>query len=49
MQENSKYRLCSDRDERVNHMINEYNKLAQKEYKKRLNRKIDPLEIVQKK
>ena len=35
MQQNSKCRLCSDRDETINHIISEYNKLAQKEYKAR--------------
>ena len=30
-----KYRLCGDRDETINHMISECNKLAQKEYKTR--------------
>ena len=33
-QQNSKCRLCGDRDETINHMISE---LAQKEYKTRLN------------
>ena len=32
-QQNSKCRLCSDRDEMINHIINECFKLAQKEYK----------------
>ena len=35
MQQNSKCTLCSDRDETINHMISECNKLAQKEYKAR--------------
>ena len=35
--QNSKCRLCSDRDETVNHIISECNKLAQKEYKTRHN------------
>ena len=34
-QQNSKYELHSDRDEMVNHIINECSKLAQKEYKTR--------------
>ena len=32
-QQNSKCRLCGDRDETINHMISECSKLAQKEYK----------------
>ena len=32
-QENSRCRLCSDRNETINHIISEYSKLAQKEYK----------------
>ena len=32
---NSKCRLCSDKDETINHMISECSKLAQKEYKTR--------------
>ena len=35
MQQNSKCRLCGDRDETINHIINECSKLAQKEYKAR--------------
>ena len=35
-QQNSKYRLCSDRDETINHIISECSKLARKEYKVRL-------------
>ena len=31
-QENSKYRLCGDRDETINHIISEYSILAKKEY-----------------
>ena len=31
-QQNSKYRLCSNRFETINHIISECNKLAQKEY-----------------
>ena len=34
-QQNSKCRLCGDRDETINHMISECSKLAQKEYKSR--------------
>ena len=34
-QQNSKCRLCSDRDETINHIISECGKLAQKEYKAR--------------
>ena len=32
-QQNSKYRLCGDREEITNHIISECSKLAQKEYK----------------
>ena len=34
-QQNSKCRLCSDRDETINHIISKCSKLAQKEYKAR--------------
>ena len=34
-QQNSKCKLCSDRDETINHIISECSKLAQKEYKSR--------------
>ena len=34
-QQNSKCRLCGDRDETINHIISECSKLAQKEYKMR--------------
>ena len=34
-QQNSKYRLCSDRYETINHIISECSKLAQMEYKAR--------------
>ena len=34
-QQSSKCRLCSDRDETINHIISECSKLAQKEYKAR--------------
>ncbi len=33
--QNNKYRLCSDRDETINHIISECSKLAQKEYNTR--------------
>ena len=36
-QQNSKDRLCGDRDETINHMKSECSKLAQKEYKTRHN------------
>ena len=35
MQQNSKCRLCGDRDETIHHIISECSKLAQKEYKTR--------------
>ena len=35
MQQNKRCRLYGDRDETINHIINEYSKLAQKEYKTR--------------
>ena len=38
MQQNSKCRLCEDRDEVVNYIINGCSKLAQKEYKTRHDR-----------
>ena len=34
-QQNSKCRLCGDRDETINHIISECSKLTQKEYKDR--------------
>ena len=34
-QQNSKCRLCSDRDKTINHIISEYTKWAQREYKTR--------------
>ena len=37
MQQNSKCRLCGDRDKTINHIISECSKLAQKEYKTRHN------------
>ena len=36
-QQNSKCRLCGDRDETINHIISECSKLAQKEYNARHN------------
>ena len=33
MQPNIRCRLCGDRDETINHLISEYSKLAQREYK----------------
>ena len=32
-QQNSRCRLCGDRDETINHIISEFSKLDQKEYK----------------
>ena len=32
-QQNSKYQLCGDRVEKINHIINKCSKLVQKEYK----------------
>ena len=37
MPQNSKERLCGDRDETINHIISECSKLAQKEWKIRHN------------
>ena len=34
-QQNSKCRLCGNRDETINHIISEFSKLAQREYKAR--------------
>ena len=34
-QENSKCRMCGKAEERVNHVLSECSKLAQKEYKRR--------------
>ena len=34
-QQNSRCRLCGDKDEAINHIISEYSKFAQKEYKTR--------------
>ena len=36
-QQNSKCRLCGDKDETINHITSEYSKLAQKKYKTRHN------------
>ena len=49
MQQNSRYRLCGDRDEMINYIISECSKLAQREYKTRYEwvGKGDPLRIVQ--
>ena len=46
-QQNSKCRLCSDRDETINHIISECSKLAQKEYKTRHDGRGDALGDVQ--
>ena len=37
-QQNSKCRLCGDRDETINYMISEYSKLEHNEYKTRHER-----------
>ena len=34
-QQNSRCRLCGDRDETINHIMSEYSKLVQKDYKTR--------------
>ena len=47
MQENSKCRLCGHRDETINYITSEFNKLAQKEFKTRYNWEGYPLRIVQ--
>ena len=49
-QQNSKCRLCGDRDETINHIISECSKLAQKEYETRHDRvgKVIPWEICKK-
>ena len=41
MQQNSKWRLCGDRDETLNHIISECSKLALKEKKKNKQTKLD--------
>ena len=48
-QQNSKFKLCEDKDETINYIINECSKLAQKEYKTRHDwvGVGDPLRIVQ--
>ena len=38
IQQNSKCRLCGNRDETINHIISECSKLAPKEYKTRHNK-----------
>ena len=38
MQQNSRYRLCGEREETINHIISECSKLAQKGYKTRHDR-----------
>ena len=50
MQQNCKCRLCGDRDETINHIISECSKLAQKEYRARLNwvGKVIPWEMCKK-
>ena len=45
--QNSKYRLCGDRDETINHKISECSKITQKECKNRLSGQGDPLGNVQ--
>ena len=35
IQQNSKYKICGDRNETINHIISECSKLVQKEYKTR--------------
>ena len=40
-QQNSKYRLCGERDETINHILSEFSKLAQKEYKTRHDRVVN--------
>ena len=37
MQQNSRFRLCSERDKTINYILSECSKLAQKEYKTRHN------------
>ena len=37
---NSKYKLCVDKGEAVNYIISEYCKLAQMEYKNRVDKKV---------
>ncbi len=47
-QQSSRYRLCGDREEAINHIISECSKLTQKENKTRHNMEGegDPLGIV---
>ena len=49
-QQNSKCRLCGDRDETINHILTECSKLAQKEYKTRHDwvEKVIPWEMCKK-
>ena len=47
LQQNTKYRLCGDRDETINHIISECSKLALKEYKTWLGGQGDLLGDVQ--
>ena len=46
MQLNSKWRLCSEKDETVNYMTSECSKLVQKEYKTWMSEEDDPPRIV---
>ena len=50
MQQNSNCWLCGDKDETINHIISKYSKIAQKEYKSRLEwvRKVIHWELCQK-
>ena len=50
MQQNSRCRLCGDRDKMINHIISDCSKLAQREYKTRHNwmRYVIHLELYQK-
>ena len=49
-QQNSRCRLCGDRNETINHIISECSKIAQKEYKTRHDRveKVIPWELCKK-
>ena len=47
MQQNSKWRLCGDRDKTINHRISECSKFAPKEYQTRVGEECDPVGIVQ--
>ena len=46
MLQNSKCKLCGDRDEMINHMISKCSKLMLKEYKTQLSGEGDPLGTV---